>query len=106
MVALGFSSIIALYIYRKLSSVGFLICLIVSFLITIFGQSSAAFFLRGQTAEEMANLTGRLFYWQAGWKMAQESFLFGHGFYTAHELAAGRKVTDEHSLQLRPVAGG
>jgi len=44
-------------------------------------DSIGAYMLRGQSAEELAGLSGRTEMWSIAWKSFQDSPIFGHGYY-------------------------
>lgn len=44
-------------------------------------DSIAAYMMRGQSADELAGLSGRTEMWSIAWKSFQDSPIFGHGYY-------------------------
>jgi O-antigen ligase len=44
-------------------------------------DSIAAYMMRGQSADEVAGLSGRTEMWSIAWKSFQDSPIFGHGYY-------------------------
>jgi O-antigen ligase len=51
-----------------------------------YSDSLWGYFRRGQDAEALTSLTGRLNFWEVGLRMFQEAPLLGHGFYTSIRL--------------------
>jgi O-antigen ligase len=67
---------------------------------SIAGDLFWQFFLRGQTHEEFASLSGRVGWWEAGWPLFKERPLTGHGAYAAARfiVLAGLGATRTGSL--------
>lgn len=88
--------------FIKLSSIPVLI----SVLFFWFNESMTAFFMRGQTLDELRNLSGRLDMWQVMSKLITESPYLGYGFGVGSRVAFSTIGITQHEDTISSAHNG
>lgn len=92
--------IIAIFSRNKKMLVIIAIGLFLFVFISSISEYAREYFLRGQSEEQLAHLSGRVPFWKDVWEVFSDRPMFGYGYYSAHRVLFSTSGVDNSYLNV------